>query len=194
MGNLRRRLRPPRLLPLLLADRLLAAPCIVFTVIGLAGRRRRSRYRPLVRDAGFALQGLATLALDRADPGCVLGQLGDQRLGHARIAGRLALDRQIAAQRARGRRAELAVGRCGQASEPDQFVLGGANQLARIGLARRTLGGLGIKPVKRRDDHGPEPVAGHAPRKLRTPPSITRSAIAYQSRFRKLSPGGCATW
>src|SRR6266478_943664 len=118
MGNLRRRLRPPRLLPLLLADRLLAAPCIVFTVIGLAGRRRRSRYRPLVRDAGFALQGLATLALDRADPGCVFGQLGDQRLGHARIAGRLALDCQIAAQRARGRRAELAVGRCGQASEP----------------------------------------------------------------------------
>ncbi len=88
------------------------------------------------------------------------------------MVGRLAFDGQVTAQRIRGRRAQFTVGLVtvslvivsfgAQASEPDQFVLRGANQFGRIGLGRCALGGLGVEPLQRRDDHGPEPVAAHA--------------------------------
>src|SRR5207244_2676057 len=85
MRSLGRGLRTPRLL--LLADRLLAPPRVVFVLIGLARGCSRCRFRLLVGDAGFAPQGLAGFALERADPGRVLGQFGDQRFGHAWIGG-----------------------------------------------------------------------------------------------------------
>ena len=87
------------------------------------------RRRLLVGDAGLALQCLAGLALERANPGRVLGQFGDQRLGHADVLGWLSLDRHVPAERALGRRIERAIDLGRHTAEPDQLRLGRTYQL-----------------------------------------------------------------
>src|ERR1700732_260244 len=98
-------LRPPRWFAIRLTRRWLAARAGIVIVIALA-RRGCGRRRFFAGDTGLAFQDLARFALDRADAGGVLGQFGDQRLGHADVIRWLASDRHIAAECAFGRRAE----------------------------------------------------------------------------------------
>ena len=154
----RRRPCPPRFLALGLAAGLLAPRPRVLLVFILA-RGGRRRLRLLIGDAGLALQRFAALAFDRADAGGMLGKFRDQLRRHADIAGRLTADRHIPPKRCAGRRVQRAVDLAAEASEPDQFGLRRANQLGRIGHARRTLGGFSHERIQRRDHRPAEPIA-----------------------------------
>ena len=57
------------------------------------------------------------------------GQFRNQPLGDAGFLGRLALDREVTAERGLGRGVERAIDLAGQASEPDQLGLRRAEQL-----------------------------------------------------------------